>query len=105
MGDVTDLTALLARVEKATGPDRKLDWMIAAQVGEDDERLAGDSPIAITASIDAALALVVKQTPYWWSIFHDAVKEFGKTSKPPTDLPRYILAAFLRAKIAEATPS
>jgi len=75
---------IIARLEKATGPDRIADAMIVsafdAAPGEDwdiDEsgsirvyvdgrRKARISPPAYTASLEAALALVGEKLPGWW---------------------------------------
>lgn len=70
MDNAGNLTALLERVKAATGPDRELDAAIVRALGLAENDLVfyigrgDDWPQAkITASIDAALALVEKMLP------------------------------------------
>lgn len=60
MTDPAILRDLLERIEAATGPDRELDYLIANSIGDWGPV---DDPFPLTASIDAALALVEKMLP------------------------------------------
>lgn len=58
------LLALKERVEKATGPDRIIDWELTFD--------GKGVPDNYTASIDAALALVERVLPTWgWEVHQD----------------------------------
>jgi hypothetical protein len=59
----TDLTELIERLEKATGPDRELDAAIRDALYSPSARV-GWPPY--TASLDAALALVEEKLPCQW---------------------------------------
>ena len=86
---MTDLTALLTRVDAATGPDRQIDCLLdCLRTGREFIEWTADTGIVgyrfkhhtlgwelgcwrvgYTASLDAALALVTKMLPGWrWSI-------------------------------------
>jgi len=54
---VSDLSALIARLEVATGPDRAIDWEIHLRDGLNGVGSYGGHP-AYTESIDATLTLV-----------------------------------------------
>jgi len=61
-----DLTALIERAEKATGPDRELDLAICSALGCDMtgyEDAIGLGSETYTSSLDAALALVEEKLP------------------------------------------
>jgi hypothetical protein len=64
---LTDLQALLERVKAATGPDRELDRAIDDYF--DPMHIGALRPV--TASIDAALALVERRLPRWNWIVSD----------------------------------
>lgn len=93
MSDIPALEALLARVEGAEGPDRRLDFDICLALGvvkynttpegkywfylDGDAFLGGCSSLGdgrfggrqgweITASVDAVLGLVERELPGWW---------------------------------------
>ena len=78
MESARDLTDILARLEAATGPDQELDKLIGAALGSN-PHITGPVSAAgvgitrydhITASLDAALALVERVLPGWaWAIF------------------------------------
>jgi len=59
---VGDVTGLVERLEKATGPDREIDAAIRAQLGISEGYHAHEF---YTASLDAALALVERVLPGW----------------------------------------
>jgi len=64
----SDLEALLARVEKATGPDRELDVAIRLALFPPAGRPAW---LPYTASLDACQALQEQLLPKWsWSVMH-----------------------------------
>ena len=74
---MTDLTALLSRVEAATGPDRELDRDILLAVGgaidgqywrwPGEERSSSFGALPpFTSSLDATVALVEKLRPDWF---------------------------------------
>lgn len=117
------LSDLLARVEAATGPDRELDDAInryfrnsAEPEIHQPERMPGQAYFGprITASIDAALALVEQKLPNWWwnvggcgrayssSILDTASgsSKEGATDEPARSAPLAILSALLRALVA-----
>lgn len=125
---MTSLPELLKRVEAASGPDRELD--AAVEVALDQQTADGrararyysgyrddELPPPLTASIDAALALVEMVLPGWfWNIgqfpniraqlAQPTVTEFGNAIGHRADetagtIPLAILAALLKAKIAE----
>ena len=60
------LEGLLARVEKATGPDEDLDSALAYALGDSHlwrEGDGGSEPLPFTGSVDAALVLVKRLLP------------------------------------------
>lgn len=90
---MTDLSSLIARVEQASGPDRKLDALIAKELGFTEQSgtngatgrfvhnwtdprgtFVADIP-AYTASIDAAMSLVdwtwMKRWDYYFALEQD----------------------------------
>ena len=134
---MSDLTELLERVKAATGPDRELDgdvWLavisgatrrnvMAAWPDEDviweyhdPERntMFRDNMIPrLSASIDAAVAIVERKMPGWvWQVrksgyvelhhpTHHLKDEIGTAKTPPLS----ILAALLSALIAQGASS
>ena len=60
------LEALLARVLEGTGPDRELDFAIAAAFGWPDSPNLHQHARRYTESLDSALTLVPEG--YWWQI-------------------------------------
>jgi hypothetical protein len=65
---------VIARLEKAEGPDRGIDGAIAMALGL---MPSGDR---YTASIDAAIALVERMLPGWrWSIGTELAEDFKTT--------------------------
>ncbi len=111
---------LLERVEAANGPDRELDAGIVVGLGLDNtcpfwlHSYDRTTPVRITASVDAALALVERVLPgHRVALFTNGGGE-GPTcvimfesdpvkadERAPT-LPLAILAAMLKALIAQA---
>ena len=59
---MTDLHSLLARVEKAEGADREIDFAIAEAL-DGVNRVSSAARLRYTASLDAAVALVEKVFP------------------------------------------
>lgn len=110
---------LLARLEKAEGPDRKLDVLVhcgvrgytyisqRATLGYTYEhkgrkfysRASEETPL--TASLDAALALVERLCPadVRW-IVKVAAAAWAQTEQPVAALPRHVLITFVKALIA-----
>lgn len=66
---MSDLMELLERVKAATGPDRELEYALVCHFFGADEGLLheihGINLYRLTASIDAALALVERKLPGW----------------------------------------
>lgn len=118
---MTDLSELIERVEKATGPDRELDAAIAAHF----DLPYGPRPVGgsewlsahFTASVDAALELVERELPGWrpnvwlgragWDAeieYPEPRREDGRTyfaircDKPMPNGALAIILALLRAK-------
>lgn len=137
--DASTIEALLERVEKATGPDRVLDAHLMCAVNgyvmhEDSDPAEGifafwsgepwksecsncTSWAEVTASIDAALALVQEKLPGWFvsldfngrnignfaRVYNDGLvhePSFTSTGNKPIEL--LALAALLEALIAQA---
>ena len=86
---MSDLRGLIERVEKATGPDREIDWAIADATNHPSFATRFEHmwpPFGIgssldcaildyTASVDAALALVEKMRPgYQWGVSSVGIK-------------------------------
>lgn len=106
------LTDLIARVEKASGPDRHLDWEVHCLNGMEGVGMYGPHP-TFTASLDAVVALVERELPGWgWLVatrdddysasvwapgyrFDPLGSGHGKTAALA------LLRAFLRAKQAQ----
>jgi hypothetical protein len=103
---------LIERLEKATGSDDALNVDLYAEFGEGypiartiaERRVVPDYTGSIDAAVALAERLVGARFGGWWAILHDGVIEFGKTSKPSSDLPRFILLALLRALSAKGSP-
>lgn len=80
---MTDLAALIERLERATGPDRNLDAMIFHFIMKGEGVGARGSGPPYTSSIDAAMTLVPDGDP--WTLgqsihfryWHALVSEFG----------------------------
>lgn len=103
---MTDLSSLIERLEKATGPNYALEvdifkffnpeysdyikgrgGLVHRNDGEDQRVLSNVRPPNVTASIDAAVALAERVLPNWQinlSIFHDTLAEasFGNREAP-----------------------
>jgi len=131
----TDLTALLARVEAATGPDRALDCHIALACGWEFVTVHHwhapkgfrlplgtlANPPFFTSSLDVTLALCSRVLPgwtfaninqddtkRWWSELREGYQtSFNRVAiSGPCPAPALaLLVAMLRAKIAETTPT
>ena len=102
-----DLVELASRVEAATGPDRKIDALIADATGwwaAERERLGPFAPTvleaaAFTASLDAAMALVPERQAS--ECLNDAVETLGLagwSGRWRDALPRFLTATALRAR-------
>src|SRR5690242_13610691 len=120
---MTEIESLRERVAKAVGPDRELDhalhgiWNDVARkvtLTEAENAPGWDTP-AVTASIDAALALVERKLPGKWPIILKQAARLGMRSErvrnsdlirhyPVTlaDLPPYVIAALLDVLIVAA---
>ena len=102
---MTDLSALIARVEAATGPDREIDWEVHCLGGMEGAGSYGRHP-AYTASVDAVLALIERKLPdeAWLLLdrvlYSRKIEVFDTTQQK---LALALLAATLRA-LNEATP-
>lgn len=126
MTDRATLEALLSRVESATGADRELDYDIPRAIARPPEGAIWttdrDYYPPITSSLDAVLALVERELPGWkWTATNIGYDDGAWQGKPgallkhpaSSDRPTAkacaatpalaLLAALLRAKIAEAT--
>ena len=130
---MTDLPALLARVEAAVGPNTMLDVDLCVflhQYSEQGyERFGRHFPVgyyvaeqgiapAYTASLDAALALVERVQPDWWPGFqknrhtNDWSAWLEKAGRPADEgievtaptAPLALLAALLRSLSTEEPP-
>lgn len=131
--DVSGLEELLERVKAATGPDRELDGDIAEALGINPKgsfrmRSSPDKaafgigaysswkPDPLTASIDAALALVERVLPGWTYNFGNVGEDdcgWACLTQPEGDctdfgasaptIPLAILAALLQALTSERT--
>lgn len=87
------LSALLARVEAATGPDRDLSTAINRALRQpDEERLGTPERLAsvapnwgphVTASIDAAVHLTERVLPGWWWTTGDCALTHDAALAPP----------------------
>jgi hypothetical protein len=108
--DTQALEALLARVEAATRPDREIDGEIAQLCGwlktpldwTDNFGTKRNLPPPYTSSLDAIAALAETELPvWWWGGMRSTVSALGEANLPGNALPRYVVAAFLRAMIAE----
>jgi hypothetical protein len=96
---MTDLTALISALERATGPDRELDLEIGLAFGgwsyvdmpphgkmifvPDEKSYYIDHPGSLypsyTETVDAALAFMLAQLPGWdWSLYSAYVSNEGK---------------------------
>jgi len=72
-----DLSALIERVEKCSGPDRQLDAVIALNICDLElEREISEIP-HFTSSLDAALALVEEKLPGWTRLVDATAPELG----------------------------
>ena len=94
---MTDLRALLERVQKAQGPDRELDIALDELVfvtlphGSGVEKVLANTPY-YTHSIDASVGLVSKLLPdWWWSC------GYCKLSNDASIVPRASMAPDFRA--------
>lgn len=114
--DLAKLRELLARVESATGPDRKLEYGIARMFidhwKEYDEDEFYDNAThcpRLTSSIDAAVQLCERVLPGWiWDVTStgtswvmtpgDSDEHFAASAATPAIA---LCAAILRAKIAQ----
>ena len=70
--DATGLEPLVKRVGRASGADPALDAAISAAIIEAEPSLSGEAgkpPAALTASLDAALAMAERVLPDWtWKL-------------------------------------
>jgi hypothetical protein len=73
MTDPATLIALAERCEQAAGPDRELDFAIAAGVGWPDSPNLQQNARRYTESLDAAITLVPEG--WTWGRFHSGVVE------------------------------
>jgi hypothetical protein len=73
MTDPATLLALAERCEQAAGPDRELDFVIAAGIGWPDSPNSHQNARRYTESLDAAVTLVPEG--WTWARFHGGVVE------------------------------
>jgi hypothetical protein len=105
------LASLIARVEAATGPDRRLDLDICAALGtlEYASTARGYTRMPhpeLTASIDAALAFAERVLPgKGWRLLYSAMMDWRAHVEPNVGklLPRVLILALLRALQAQAS--
>lgn len=113
---MSDLTELLGRVEKATGPNYALEVELATAL-EPARANYTLPPPNYTASTDGALSLVERMLPgwrsehvqssdgTWWDCYLGPIGtvpvEANSTDRGMPTLPLAILAALLRALIAQ----
>ena len=100
-----ELLALADRVEALEGPSDALDYQVGKAVGFDyQEELGGAMRLSgprYTASLDAAMTLACDDSMATESLC-DAIDRLGKSGWPEGEwvkqLPRYVVAASLRAR-------
>jgi hypothetical protein len=95
MTDRATLIALAERCEQAAGPDRELDFAIAAGVGWPDSPNLHQHARRYTESLDAAVTLVPQGCG--WMIMGNAAKVGRLPSRGATS-PLALCAAALRAR-------
>lgn len=110
MPDRSELEALLGRVMVATVPSFELSNAILDVLGR-----SYDSGTHVTANVDAALALVERCLPGWiWEVSGGgdsapfarlAKPRFGEIRHVAATVPLAVLAALLRALIAQSHPA
>ncbi len=108
MTDLVTLLALAERCEQAAGPDRELDFAIAAGVGWPDSPNLHQHARRYTESLDAAVTLVPEG--WTWARYHSGAVECGTLNGPDesilfergqgTSTARSLCAAALRARAA-----
>ncbi|KQT08490.1 hypothetical protein ASG40_11455 [Methylobacterium sp. Leaf399] len=120
MATADELRALLARVEGATGPDRRLDYEVFVAFAVQGHANPWDPEQGhfYTVSIDDALALIervlpsasveMEIDPSWSARRACVVVDDGAAARgwsgPRTSAPLAILAALLKALLAQSDP-
>ena len=109
MADPSTLRALLERVKSATGPDTRLDLAVHMALHPSDfpDRWSWDDdrPLRITASLDAALALVERVMPgCFWDLERDYIYDAGHLAPRSVARVRVAMTARLHVQVG-ATPA
>lgn len=117
-----DIEALIERLEKATGPNRKLDndiyrWvhpefadfiegrggLVHPNDGEDQRVLSNIRASFYTSSVDAALALCERMLPGWrWGVASHSIKDGVYSEGPYIGKPKHVDG--FRAHVTKPSP-